>query len=499
MSKNKRPEATPAELYGPLLARVQERGILADGKTFVDAVPTRPIAEIMADFAQLPDGDGDLLRFVVANFDLPGPIDPDDPKSTGLPLRAHIRSMWPQLARDPETGALNSSALPVGHRHVVPGGRFREIYYWDSFFTMLGLVRDGENTLATGIVDAMTDLIEHHGHVPNGARTYYIGRSQPPLFHMMVALLDDRRPQVAKRRLSAMKREHAWWMDGAERLRPGESAKHVARLPDGSLLNRYWDSRQTPRDESWGEDVETATQSGRPLSQVYRDLRAGAESGWDFSSRWLGGPSLSSIRTTAILPVDLNAFLFGLENAIAASDDSVASVYAEFASLRRTAMHAHLWSEAAGFFADYDLEQGQLRLNPSAAALAPLLSGVATERQADATALLTRHQLLAPGGLRTTLIESGQQWDMPNGWAPLQWIAVAGLRRYGHHALADEIAERWIQTVDMTYERTGLLYEKYDVEAPAAGGGGEYAPQTGFGWTNGVTADLIDGRISRSK
>jgi alpha,alpha-trehalase len=97
-----------------------------------------------------------------------------------------------------------------------------------------------------------------------------------------------------------------------------------------------------------------------------------------------------------------------------------------------------------------------------------------------------------PGGLRTTLVESGQQWDRPNGWAPLQWIAVAGLRRYAQDELAKEIAGRWIATVDATYARTGLLYEKYDVETAAIGGGGEYAPQIGFGWTNGVTGDLID-------
>jgi alpha,alpha-trehalase len=492
MPKPKQSDATPAELYGPLLARVQERGILADGKTFVDAVPTRPIAEIMADFAELPDGDIELLRFVIANFDLPPSIDFTGPDMPAQPLREHIRGTWASLARGPATGAANSSALPVGHRHVVPGGRFREIYYWDSFFTMLGLIRDGEVALATGIVDAMTDLIESHGHVPNGARTYYLGRSQPPLFHMMVGLLDDQDSTVAKRRLAAMKREHAWWMDGADGLAPGDRADHVVRLSDGSLLNRYWDPRETPRDESWGEDVETAMQSGRPIPQIYRDLRAGAESGWDFSSRWLDDGSLSSIRTTTIAPVDLNAFLFGLETAIAVSSGSEASYFSDCAASRREAMHRHLWNETEGYFADYDLESFCLRPNASAAALAPLLAGLATDEQARATARFTRDRLLASGGLRTTLIESGQQWDRPNGWAPLQWIAVAGLRRYGHDDLADDIARRWIATVDKTYALTGLLYEKYDIETPAVGRGGEYAPQIGFGWTNGVTADFID-------
>lgn len=155
-------------------------------------------------------------------------------------------------------------------------------------------------------------------------------------------------------------------------------------------------------------------------------------------------------------------------------------------------MARHLWNHAGGYFADYDLDRGTAIPGASAAALAPLLTGVATQAQADATSALVERELLAPGGLRTTLVNSGQQWDSPNGWAPLQWIAVSGLRRYGHHALADGIASRWIATVETTYAVSGLLHEKYNVETATVGGGGEYEPQVGFGWTNGVTADLID-------
>jgi alpha,alpha-trehalase len=491
MPNVKRPDSTPAELFGPLLSRVQERGILEDGKTFVDAVPRRPIADIMADFRKLTGGDAELKQFVEENFSLPASGKPIVAARPAIPLREHIRLMWSDLAREPDEGADNSSALPVGHRHVVPGGRFREIYYWDSFFTLLGLVRDGETELATGIVDTLTDLIEEHGHIPNGSRTYYLGRSQPPLFHMMVALLDDRREDVAARRLAAMKEEHSWWMDGADRLAPGTQVAHVAMLEDGAILNRYWDPRGTPRDESWREDVETAATSDRPTETIYRDLRAGAESGWDFSSRWLDGDSLSTIRTTLIAPVDLNAFLYGLECAIAAHAGPESADYQALAARRREAMHSHMWSPK-GFFADYDIERNQVRSVASAAALAPLLCGVASDRQAQDTAKFIADEMLAAGGLRTTLIASGQQWDSPNGWAPLQWIAVTGLHRYGFHGLANEISRRWIATVEQSYQQTGLLFEKYDVEKVSVGAGGEYAAQIGFGWTNGVTADLID-------
>lgn len=494
MSRPRRIEPTPAELYGPLFAAVQERGILTDGKTFVDAVPRRPVGAILADFAGFEGDDGALLAFVTANFNLPTTARPVVAVPPVVPLREHIRAMWPELARGPLAGAANSSALAVGHRHVVPGGRFREIYYWDSFFTLLGLVRDGQTALANGIVDAMTDLIEEHGHVPNGARTYFVGRSQPPLYHMMVGLLDDARAPVAARRLAAMRLEHRWWMDGAEALVPGASTNRVTMLSDGSVLNRYWDPRDTPRDESWREDVETALRSNRPAGAVYRDLRAGAESGWDFSSRWLDGGSLASIRTTSIAPVDLNAFLYGLEMAIAAAGGPDADAFARQAEARSAAMRRHLWDDVRGLFCDYDLVAGARRTDTTAAALAPLLTGTATQDQADATAALVDKELLAPGGLRTTLVESGEQWDRPNGWAPLHWIAIAGLRRYGHHRLADDIADRWIATVEAAYAQTGLIFEKYDVETGAIGAGGEYAPQIGFGWTNGVVADLIDSR-----
>ncbi len=484
-------DVSTGQLFRPLLAAVQACNLFADGKTFVDATPLRPAAQIMTEFALLPAGDAALRAFISRNFDLPRPATPIEQAANGIALRDHIRALWSELERPPAQA--QASALDIAHPHVVPGGRFREIYYWDSFFTMLGLVRDGRRDLARGMVDAMTDLIEHYGYVPNGTRTYYLGRSQPPLFHMMVALLDDAEPELAERRLRAMKREHAWWMISADTVNANETAHRVARLADGSLVNRYWDPKSTPREESWREDNATANASDRVAEEVFRDLRAGAESGWDFSSRWLDAPQLASIRTTSLAPIDLNALLFGLETAIAEHGDPAdAQHYGQLARTRQAAIDRHFWNPDGGYFSDFDLTLGKRRPHSSAAALTPLLVGMATQAQADATAEYVSRHYLAPGGLRTTLVATGEQWDMPNGWAPLQWIAVSGLRRYGHDALGSEIARRWVATVDQTYRRSGLLYEKYDVEACAVGAGGEYAPQTGFGWTNGVTADFLD-------
>lgn len=457
---------SPATLFGRLFAAVQERRLFGDGKAFADAVPRRAVAAIMAIFARdAPESDAALRHFVLEHFDLPQPV--ASPRvAGGLPLRAHIAATWDALVRP--AAEAQGSALAVDVPHVVPGGRFRELYYWDSYFTLLGLRRD-RPALAEALVDALTGLIERHGRMPNGARTYYLTRSQPPMFALMPALTGT---GMTPRRRAAALCEYRWWMSGAR----------AVRLSDGAMLNRYWDDAEGPRDESWAEDVALATRSGRPAAEVYRDLRAGAESGWDFSSRWLGGGDLASIRTTRILPVDLNALLYAVEMALGLDDEAAA---------RRVAIDRHLWMD--GRYVDLDLDTGPTPYL-SAAMLVPLFAGCAGEAQAAAVAVLTERAFLAPGGLRTTLTQSGEQWDAPNGWAPLHWFAIAGLRRYGSEALAQRIADAWLATVERHFAATGRLLEKYDVETGGVGGGGEYAVQDGFGWTNGVTAALLDER-----
>jgi alpha,alpha-trehalase len=296
-----------------------------------------------------------------------------------------------------------------------------------------------------------------------------------------------------------MRREHAFWMDGEKGLAPGQAHRRVVALPDGAVLNRYADDRTTPRDESYREDVLTAREvTNRPAGEVFRDLRSGAESGWDYSSRWMAdGGSLKTIQTTAIIPVDLNALLYGLETAIAqgCAELTDAPCVAEFsgrAKARQAAMDAYLWDAPRGLYLDYQWRDRTRLDHPSAATLYPLFVGAASPDQAKAVAAATRALLLAPGGLRTTTVATGQQWDTPNGWAPLQWIAVSGLRRYGEEALAEEIGRRWLATVDREYRASGKMLEKYDVEEAKAGGGGEYPLQDGFGWTNGVTRTLLD-------
>jgi alpha,alpha-trehalase len=277
------------------------------------------------------------------------------------------------------------------------------------------------------------------------------------------------------------------------------ACERVVRMPDGGLLNRYWDERDTPRDESFAEDRATAAKvTARPAGQVYRDLRAGAESGWDFSSRWLANPQdLSTIRTGKVVPVDLNALLWAMERRIGKGCEAIGDVpcireFTKRASARRTAIDRYLWNASQKRFGDWLLDTGKPSSVLSSAALYPLFVGMAKPAQARLMAATTRESLLGKGGLRTTNLRTGQQWDAPNGWAPLQWVAIAGLRRYGEEALAQDIAARWLRTVRRTYLETGKMLEKYDVEEVRAGGGGEYPLQDGFGWTNGVTSAIIE-------
>lgn len=485
---------TPEDVFGPLFRAVQLAHVFPDNKTFADMVPLQSPEAILSAYRQeKPTGKQALAAFVARHF-----VAQDAPPAKDIGLHAHIKALWPVLARAPLAVTPGSSAIQLPRAYVVPGGRFQEIYYWDSYFTMLGLKTDGQQPLIEAMLDDFTSLIERYGHIPNGTRTYYLSRSQPPFYALMLDLSNNRDPAVAKRRLAALRAEYAYWMAGSACLDASGACQHVVRMPDGSLLNRYWDARDTPRDESYAADIATGRAAApRPATEVYRDLRAGAESGWDFGSRFLrDGKTLATIDTTQIVPVDLNSLLWAMEQAIArrcqtVGDAACASDFASRATKRAAAIGKYLWLPAENRFADWDRITRAPTPVLSAATLYPLFVGLATPAEAQAVARTTEAKLLAPGGLRTTLNRTGQQWDAPNGWAPLQWIAVGGLERYGARRLAKTISQRWVATVDAFYRRTGKVIEKYDVEQPGAGGGGEYAVQDGFGWTNGVVSAMM--------
>ncbi|HEV2700177.1 MAG TPA: alpha,alpha-trehalase TreF [Steroidobacteraceae bacterium] len=490
---------SPAAEFQELYAAVESAGIFPDSKTFADAVPLEAPAAILKQYrARRPATPAALREFVTRHFSVPAAAPERARSQTRLPIGAHIDALWTQLKRETPTVPHYGSALALPKPYVVPGGRFRELYYWDSYFTMLGLAQSGRRELVNSMISDFAWLIDTYGHIPNGTRSYYLGRSQPPFFFEMVALSRPNDPAAAwAQYLPQLRREYAFWMAGATTLKGPGAVRRVVRLADGALLNRYWDDIDAPRDESWREDVSLAQRSGRESGQLYRDIRAAAESGWDFSSRWLRDPrSLSSIDTTQITPVDLNSLLFGLEQAIRAGcersgDRACSSEFSERASARHRAIDHYLWDEGRGTYADYRWTDQRHTEVLSAATLYPLFESLASAVQAARVANSVRASLLARGGLATTTLTTGQQWDAPNGWAPLQWIAVRGLRNSGQVPLAAAIACRWLVTVTTAYQSSGRLVEKYNVVTQGGGSGGEYPLQDGFGWTNGVTRQLM--------
>ncbi|MFH8135458.1 alpha,alpha-trehalase TreF [Pantoea osteomyelitidis] len=490
---------TPADRYMELFEHVQMSRIFEDSKTFPDCAPKFDPLDILIRYRRRKRApDFDLVSFVHEHFYLPQSNESFYVSNPDKTLNEHIDELWPVLTKMPQQHIAHSSLLPLPKPYVVPGGRFGETYYWDSYFTMLGLAESGRDDLLRHMADNFAWLIDNYGHIPNGNRTYYLSRSQPPVFALMVELFEEDGIRGAKRYLDHLMKEYQFWMDGAGSLMPNQAYRHVVRMQDGSLLNRYWDDRDTPRDESWIEDVETASRSSRPASEVYRDLRAGAASGWDYSSRWLRDPKrLASIRTTQFIPIDLNAFLYKLEVTIstlsrAKGEELTALAWQKKAEARKRAINRYLWDKTAGVFRDYDWRRQRFGAF-TAAAVVPLYVGLATPEQAHLQAIALRHLLLTSGGLVTSMVESGEQWDKPNGWAPLQWMAIQGLNSYSEETLATEIAVNWLTTVKNFYRLHHKLVEKYDISGDRArpGGGGEYPLQDGFGWTNGVTRRLM--------
>lgn len=498
-----RPDKSPDEGLGELFAAVQRSRVFADGKTFVDLVPRGRAKAIVREYRTAKEDPAFNLReFVNRHFYEFAPHkDKEFQANTSLTVSEHIASLWGVLER--RNRANRGSLLALPHPYVVPGGRFSEQFYWDSYFIMLGLAADNRWDMIEGMMKNYAFMIRKFGFIPTANRTYFLSRSQPPFFSHMVRLLAGHkgRTRTLAEYLPYMLSEYRFWMKGRLRVARHEhqAFARVVQLPSGAFLNRYYDNKNTPRPESMLEDTETAEASPeREADRLFLHLRAGAESGWDFSSRWFLDPhDLTTVHTADIIPVDLNCLLYQLEQTIAESyrllrNPPLARKFQRLAEQRERAIQEYCWDDEAQFFADYNFHLEKPTGHQTLAGVFPLYARIATKEQADAVAARLERDFLKPGGLVTTLAHSGQQWDAPNGWAPLQWVAIEGLRNYGHHALAAEIKRRWVTLNVKVFAREHKLVEKYDVtDKRGLGGGGEYPLQDGFGWTNGVLAALL--------
>ena len=478
-----------------LFDAVQKSKIFEDQKMMTDAVPLFPIAEINTKYEQEKDSDGfDLRNFVMSHFDFLG-ARVSVRKEDHLPIGQHIEKLWDELTRTAyeEKGTL----LKLPKPYIVPGGRFNEFFYWDSYFIMLGLQVSGRVEMMENIVENCSYLIQNVGFVPNASRTHFLSRSQPPYFSLMLELLVETTNDetIYTQYHDTLEKEYAFWMDGKEKVESGSGLQRVVKTVDGDILNRYYDAANEPRPESYLIDIEDHENASG--EEFYRNIRSACESGWDFSSRWFAdGEHIQTIETLNLAEVDLNSLLWHLETTLAKSSAlqnlrEKENYFTERAASRRHMINKYFWDEKTRIYKDYHIIKNTNTPSEHIAALYPLFLGIANKEQAEAMAKVISEKFLYQGGLVTTTKKSGQQWDLPNAWAPYQWLGFKAMKNYGFDELAENIKNNWCFNVERVYKNTGKLMEKYNaLDTETIAGGGEYPNQDGFGWTNGVYLKL---------
>jgi alpha,alpha-trehalase len=244
---------TPDELYKDLFEDVQLKKVFADNKTFVDSVPKRKPEAIVADYEKLRTKDLSneaIKKFVEENFIIPLSSAPGYHTDIKDNIIEHIEELWSVLKRSADKPVEGSSMIPLPYPYIVPGGRFREVFYWDSYFTMLGLAESNEWETIENMIENFAFLIHQYGFIPNGNRSYFLSRSQPPYFSSMIELLaTNKGDAVYSKYLSALLKEHDYWMDKTY------PTKHVVKINDNVVLNRYYDQLDKPRAESYWQDA----------------------------------------------------------------------------------------------------------------------------------------------------------------------------------------------------------------------------------------------------
>jgi alpha,alpha-trehalase len=340
------------------------------------------------------------------------------------------------------------------------------------------------------MVDNFAFLIDSIGFIPNGNRNYYLTRSQPPFFSLMVAAIARNDEQKLLKYLPALEKEYKYWMKN-----------NKVTTIDGGTYNVYFDLGNTPRPESHREDFKLAKDlnSTEAKEKLYKNLRAGAMSGWDYSSRWFAdNHNIASIEIMDIVPVDLNCLIYNLEDLLSKSysikgDNDNQKKFEDLAAKRKTNIQKLFWNAESQFFEDYNTISGTHTKRKTLAGSFPLFLNLATASQAEAIQKTLSKEFLKPGGFVTSLQNTGQQWDAPNGWAPLQYVTIMGLKNYGFDEMAETSAKRWLNLNRKIFLNTGKMMEKYNVmDTSLVAGGGEYPNQDGFGWTNGVALKLLD-------
>ncbi len=376
----------------------------------------------------------------------------------------YIHSYWPKLIRSNVDDVKTLIGLPKPYLVPSDGHMFQEMYYWDSYFMALAVPGTEYEHLAFAMTENCAYMLKRFGIIPNANRYYFLSRSQPPLFMNMIwmcySLLAQKDAAAGAEYLRQMlplaENEHEEvWM--------GTAQPHHRLVHRG--LSRYFDIN-------------------------YLDILASCESGWDHSTR-------CDDRLLEHLQVDLNCILFMRESlfsraAIILGDEDRAREWAQRAALRKQTINDLMWHEELGFFFDYDFCKEEVNLHPSLAGFFPLWCELATQEQAQRIVSEWLPKFEHAGGLVTTFEkQDGKQWAYPNGWAPLQWIVVDGLMRYGFVDEARRIMQKWCANCATVFKHTGEMWEKYNViEIDKIPEEGLYGSVSGFGWSNSVFVDF---------
>lgn len=421
--------------------------------------------------------------------------------------RISLETLPPEFDRIERHGLLY-----VPNRYVVPGGRFNELYGWDSYFIQLGLWRSGELDLALSITNALLYEVEHYGTVLNANRTYFLNRSQPPFLSQMVldTFAQVRDIEWLRSTLPQLESYYYYWTVPPH-LNQATGLSHYYAIGDGPAPEVLYSERDEGGRTHFDRvkeyyRTETVTdynvslyfdRAGDRLTDLfYKGDRSMRESGFDPTNRF--GPF--SVDIIHYAPVCLNTLLYQMErdlgyiNRLLGYEDA-GDRWNEKAAQRAILIHEYFWDDASGLYFDYNLREGCRHHYEYATTFYPLWAGVASAEQARQ---LVEHlpRFMAPGGLRTSHYASGSQWDAPFGWAPFQLLAARGLMRYGYVAEAREIAARFVMLMTKDFQRCGSLLEKYDLERVTGEVSEEIqfgysTNEIGFGWTNGVFLELL--------
>ena len=407
--------------------------------------------------------------------------------------------------------------------YVVPGGRFNEMYGWDSYFIQVGLLADGETERARDMVENFLYEIEHYGTILNANRTYYMTRSQPPFLTEMVLGVYEKTgdKEWLRRTRPAIEKYYQFWTTEPH-LIPGTGLSRYYDLGDGPAAEVLSDEKdaqgRTHYDrirEHYRDHPEAAKgdydvdryydrKNDKLTDLFYKGDRSMRESGFDPSNRF----GLFNVDIIHYAPVCLNTLLFRMETEAARIEETVgntagAAEWRRRAAARHAAVDKYLWDAPSGLYLDYNFETKTRRKYEFATTFYPLWAGLASKAQA-ARVRANLKLFEAPGGLLTSTRVTGNQWDAPFGWAPLQMIPADGLRRYGFGADADRVSRKFLELVTKEFEEHGTIKEKYDVqrrESDVEAGikFGYAANQIGFGWTNAAYLDLLAGLEPRAR